>query len=462
MDTLQEMKSKRAKAVADAQALLLEADGTTPRTMSEEDRVAFDALLEDEKSLTAEIDKEVAAADAVRLTGLAAANARMREPEARISAPMETNAAPGAVDRTIPATARRVSNLVAFRGEGAELSAYRFGVWFAALNGMPWALQRLRDQGMTLERAASEGVNTAGGFLVPDEFENTIIDIREEYGSFRQHARITPMAGDTKRVPRTTGGLTAHFVGESAAGTESQKTWDQVGLTAKKLIVLSQYSNELGEDAIINVGDDLVREVGIAFAHKEDLCGYIGDGNNTTYGGIVGITIAHINLGVILGGGRFIGTGSLGSEITLEDFVNTAALLPAYADNANAKWFCHKAMFGDMQRLEAAAGGNAIVDIQDGMRKPMFLGYPVVYVPVMHDGNTDTVSLCLALLGDMRQAVTLGARRGTTIAVSDSALNSFEKDELTIRGTERFDIVVHDIGTADEAGPVVALIGKAS
>ena len=462
MDALQEAKSKRAKALADAQALAFEEDGTTPRDMTDEDRSAFDAHLAEEKSLTDAIDAALVELDAQRLVRLSDATARMRVPDKRIAAPMATDAAPGTIDRKIPVNARRVSGLRAFKGPDAELSAYRFGTWFAALNGMPWALQRMRDQGMTLVRAASEGTNTAGGFIVPDEFENTIIDIREEYGVFRQYARISPMAGDTKRIPRRTGGLTAYFVGESEAGTESQKTWDQVGLTAKKLIALSKYSNELGEDAIINVGDDLAQEVGYAFANKEDLCGFIGDGNLVTYGSIVGITIAHTNLGVTTAGGRFVGTGNLGSEIVLADFVATAALLPAYADNDNAKWFCSKAMFGHMQRLEAAAGGNTISDIQDGMRVRRFLDYPVVYVPVMKTGAEAENSNVLALLGDMRQAVTLGARRGTTIAVSDSALNAFEQDELVIRGTERFDIVVHDIGTATEAGPVVALLGKAS
>ena len=34
----------------------------------------------------------------------------------------------------------------------------------------------------------------------------------------------------------------------------------------------------------------------------------------------------------------------------------------------------------------------------------------------------------------------------TTIQMSEHALNAFEQDEVVIRGTERFDIVVHDVG----------------
>ena len=54
----------------------------------------------------------------------------------------------------------------------------------------------------------------------------------------------------------------------------------------------------------------------------------------------------------------------------------------------------------------------------------------------------------------------------STIALSEHA--GFANDEMWIRGTERFDINVHDVGNASgtaglrQAGPVVALITGAS
>ena len=57
----------------------------------------------------------------------------------------------------------------------------------------------------------------------------------------------------------------------------------------------------------------------------------------------------------------------------------------------------------------------------------------------------------VALFGDLTLAASFGDRRQTTIQISDAALNAFEQDELAIRGTERFDINVHDLG------PIVAL-----
>ena len=52
--------------------------------------------------------------------------------------------------------------------------------------------------------------------------------------------------------------------------------------------------------------------------------------------------------------------------------------------------------------------------------------------------------------------------------MSDSALSAFEQDEIVIRGTERFDVVVHDVGNQSATaasrvpGPIVGLITAAS
>ena len=65
--------------------------------------------------------------------------------------------------------------------------------------------------------------------------------------------------------------------------------------------------------------------------------------------------------------------------------------------------------------------------------------------------------------GNLAMAARLGDRRQTTIHMSEHALNAFEQDEVVIRGTERFDIVVHDVGdptpTAPSAAPRSTQIG---
>jgi HK97 family phage major capsid protein len=367
--------------------------------------------------------------------------------------------------RTMP----RFGVLRNFQGDNAAERAYRFGQWFLAARGIGFAQKFCRENGIAITRAMSEGVNESGGYLVPEEFGNDLIDLREQYGVFRRNAKMVPMISDTRSDPRRTGGLTAYFEGEGDAGTASDKSWDRVSLTAKKLFVLARYSSEVTEDAVINMGDDLAGEIGYAFANKEDLCGFVGDGSST-YGGMQGVTtkikglsgtIANI-AGLQVATGTGYGTNY--ASAVLADFEAVVGLLPQYADTPNAKWYVHRSFYWNvMVKLALAAGGVTGSEIE-GARTKRFLGYDVEVTQVMP--KTSAVSQVCALLGDLRLAASFGSRRDTTIAISEHS--RFANDQIEIRGTERFDINVHDVGNASAtagsrvAGPIVGLITAAS
>jgi HK97 family phage major capsid protein len=59
--------------------------------------------------------------------------------------------------------------------------------------------------------------------------------------------------------------------------------------------------------------------------------------------------------------------------------------------------------------------------------------------------------------GDFSQAVLLGSRRDLTVSFSDSALNGFESDLITVRTTCRFDINCANVGSTSAAGSLVTL-----
>jgi HK97 family phage major capsid protein len=161
------------------------------------------------------------------------------------------------------------------RGDAVD-KALRFGHWLLASKGNRKSLSFCDRHGIEV-KAHTEGVNSAGGFLVPDEFETELISLREQFGVFRREARVRPMSSDTLRVPRRSATLSASFVGEATAGTESTQTFESVLLVAKKAMVLTTVSNELNEDAFVNLADDVAGEIAYAFAKKEDECGFVGD-----------------------------------------------------------------------------------------------------------------------------------------------------------------------------------------
>lgn len=368
-------------------------------------------------------------------------------------------------DAIIPVPAiefARVSKVKNFKGtvagKSADERAYRFGKWFKGAVVGDQASKQWCDANGIQTKAMSEGTNYLGGYLVPPEFSTDIIDLRETYGVARQVARVVPMSSDTLTIPRRTGGLTAYFVGEASTITTSDKNFDQVNLVAKKLAALTLWSSELNEDAMISIGDDLAGEIAYAFSQKEDECYFNGDGTST-YGGITGVrsklrnvdnTIANIK-------GLQVASDNIYSGIILGDFHGVLGKLPLYARNG-AVWIMSATFFDTVaHKLQTAAGGNVIADIANG-GVARFLGYPVVLSQVMP--TTEANSQICALLGNFRLGSTFGDRRLLSLALSSEY--KFAEDQLAIRGTERFDINVHDVGNTTAAGPIVGLITAAS
>ena len=325
--------------------------------------------------------------------------------------------------------------------------AYGFGRFVLACRGHIKSREWCVEKGLITKDHLS-GNNTLGGYLVPDQFNNTLINLREQFGIFRQNANVLSMERDTLQVPRRISTLTANFVGEAAAASETQQNFDLVTLVAKKSVVLTQISGELAEDNVVNLADQIAGEMAYAQSKLEDQCGFIGDGSSQ-YGGIVGLASAVGSAGTK--------TSSFAmTAITLADIRDAMGLLPQYADNANTKFYMHRTVFNSLcQRLAESAGGASVVELGDGANKLRFLGYPVVLAQAMN--NVTGAGAVMFHFGDLRQAALLGDRKQNQIAFSDSASSSFESDLVTVRGISRFDIVNANVGSSTEKGSIVTL-----
>ena len=341
--------------------------------------------------------------------------------------------------------------------------AYTAGMWFkATIFDSAEAKDWCKSRGIAVEKAQGENVNSAGGFLVPEELLANIIVLREQFGVFRQECRVIPMGSDTLNWPRRVGGLTAYFTGEGQAVTESQASWDNVNLTAKKLGALTRMSNEIAEDAVVSIADWLVGEIAYAFATKEDDSGFNGDGSSA-FGGIRGL--ATIFADGAHTAGQYTASSATLTSLVSKDFTGTMGKLPQYAIGS-AKWYMSQQMFlSAAGTVLAGAGGNKIEDLQAGVRAavgtntnlkdPMLLGFPVKIaqkLPITTPGSGKP----MFYFGDLNMSSALGERRGVTIRRSDHRY--FENDQIGLLGTERFDINNHDLGDATNAGPIVAAV----
>lgn len=376
----------------------------------------------------------------------------------------------------LPATVRR-SQPKAFTapveecdGVTAHERAYRFGQWALARATMCLpqfynfhrSVEFCRENGILNTMGEGGGDVSGAGVFVPEEFSTDLIRLVERYGVIRREVGVQNMTSDTKKVPRRTGGMTAYFTSEAGAGTLSDPTYNEVQLVAKKLTAFSSMSNELVEDAVVDIANLVLEEAAQAYAYKEDLCGFNGDGSST-YGGILGIRNRLDTLTAGTAPGHILGAGNAYSELTLANFSSVIAALPEFP-GISPKWYCHKTFFYTvMQPLALAAGGTTAGDIVNGIAM-QFLGYPVVFSQVFPSVAAN--SQIPVIFGDLRMGCKFGDRRRYSVDFSTEAtvggVNLWEKDLVGVRATERFDFLCHDFGTDSVAGPICGLEMAAS
>lgn len=460
---LETLRSDREAAVAEMEQIRATAE-VEGRDVSEEEDAHFNEL--DTKCET--LTKDIKAEESLLKRKAEVEAGRIPPSVGRtVPAPKPVDPNPGSTGTktiTLPASVKRWGNLQSFKGPAADIQAYKAGMFYMGCLGNQRAQGWLKDHGIDIEAAAQrEGVNTAGGYLVYGELDNAIIDLRDTYGVFSRNARRVAMTSDLMTRPRRTGGLTVYFVGEDDAATESNKEWDTVVLSTKKAACIARISNELNEDAIINVADDLTKEIAWAFAKKIDECGFVGDGTST-YGGITGVSTRLTDLnGVDDGGGLILSANNTYAEVSLAELVKLISILPQYAQTS-AKWYCSTAVWGQTLLNRASAGGGNTIPTLEAGGTLRFLGYPVEISATLP--STVANSQLMLLFGDLSLSSDFGDRRQTTIKMSDSAViggsSVFERDEIGLIGTMRFDINNHDLGTASAAGPVVGMIMAAA
>lgn len=131
-------------------------------------------------------------------------------------------------------------------------------------------------------KALAAGDAAAGGFLVPPQFSQEVIEFLRARAVVRSLGpRTIPMPTGTFKIPKLSGGATAYYVGENVNATGSQPTTAQITLSFKKLITLVPMSNDLmrysspGADAIVR--DDVVNAMRV----REDAAFIRDDGTGS-------------------------------------------------------------------------------------------------------------------------------------------------------------------------------------
>ncbi len=309
-------------------------------------------------------------------------------------------------------------------------------------------------------KALVEGDNASGGYLVPEEMANFLIQQSNEYGVYQREATNITMNAERFRFPRVTDGVSVYSIGEAETLTASDMTFESLELNLRKIAGMTKFSSELSEDSIIGLSDVIGASFARAFAKKIDECGFVGTGADATYFGFVGVRHKLRAAASAIGdckGLRVQDTPGAWSAIDIEDLLGVCALLPAKYDGPNTKWYCSRQFYLSVMVPAAmnTGGANAIEVINTAYTpRPHFFGRPVVFTSVMPTAKEDA-DHCPLLFGDMKSGCYLGM--SSRLRIEQSPHVYFTSDQIAIRAIMRIDINNDLCAESDEAGPVVGL-----
>ena len=162
-----------------------------------------------------------------------------------------------------------------------------------------WNSIRVKYPRQEILNELQEGVDTEGGFLVPDEYENTLIQALNEETAIRQNSRVIMTSNGTHKIPVVTSHGEAAWMEEEDAFQNADEAFGQVNLDAHKVGTLIKVSEELLNDSAFDLEGYMRTEFARRIGDKEEAAFLTGNGThkptgllNATGGAQVGITSA--------------------------------------------------------------------------------------------------------------------------------------------------------------------------
>lgn len=342
-----------------------------------------------------------------------------------------------------------------------------------ATRGEKGYAQQKKDAEIYKFKGQVEYDNSAGGYLVPEDFMASVILIREKAGGAHMLAQQVDMGRDTLTMPREYQGLTFYTPGEGGAITESQIAGNNVKLTATKRAALARYSSEVYNDAALNIADRIINW-GV-YGLEADLENAFINGNATSTYWLqsgLGYTLQKLvsdngtwATDAANASGIVVGAGNAWSELTQANMDEVVGRRIDMDMPSPDYWVVSQAFWANVMVKMVRAAGGAVYEVIQGLPAKQFNGAPVITTPKMP--KTQGNSQFCAFYGAIGAASMVGRVRGS-MAIATSEHAAFANDVTLVRFTHRACVNVHDFGSYSATpadwtySPYVGLVTAAS
>lgn len=240
-----------------------------------------------------------------------------------------------------------------------------------------WNAMRRKQMTPEMVNALQIGTDSEGGYLVPDEYEKTLVEALEEENIFRKLAHVISTSSGDRKIPVVASKGSASWVDEEGTIPDSDDAFNQVSIGAYKLGTLIKVSNELLNDSVFNLESYISKEFARRIGSKEEDAFFNGNGT----GKPVGIFNAT--------GGAEVGvTAASATAITADEIIDLFYSLKA-PYRKNAVWILNDATIKTIRKLKDNNGNYLWQPSLTAGTPDTILGRPVYtssYVPTIAAG----------------------------------------------------------------------------
>ena len=328
MNQILELREKRARAW-DAAKAFLDSKRGSDGMLSAEDAATYDRMEADVVNLGKEID---------RLERQAVLERELEQPVTR------------------PITERPISgadNARTGRASDEYIAAF-------------WTAMRNRGGHFAVQNALQIGDDSEGGYLVPDEYERTLVDALQEENRLRTLCKIIRTSSGDRKIPLVASHGTASWVEEEGAIPESDDAFGQITIGAHKIASMIKVSDELLQDSVFDIANYIATEFARRVGDAEEAAFINGDGSGKPYG------MLHTSNGAVAGV-----TAASATAITADELLDLIYSLKA-PYRKRAVFLMHDSTIKAVRKLK---DGNSQYLWQPGMKEgepDMLLGYRLV------------------------------------------------------------------------------------
>lgn len=272
----------------------------------------------------------------------------------------------------------------------------------------------------------SEGTAADGGYLVPEEFANVIVEDIRDISIMRQFASVMTTTVDTVHIPSLISRPKAAWRAEKAVKNTSTATFSENVLTPYSLASIVPLSNELVADAQLGVGGSIVNYIAglmsVSLSEEEEKAFWTGNGTGKPTGVDGGVYSLRT---VAAGAGA---TDAQRADAIIQAFHNTPQ---GYRNNG--VWVGNMGTWGEVGRLKDSQGRYLLTDLA-GSPTQTLKGRPVYESNFLAGGTLLFGNFSFYQIVD---------REGISVRVSDEATvggsSAFEKNLTYVRVEKRVD-----------------------